>query len=425
MQAIGYILRSFPRLSQTFILSEILALEERGVPLRLFASTDPREPVVQPRARAIRAPLHYLDAVARSELRAERAWFARHAPRRYAAALAYVRGRADLDTGYTAASRFACFEQALALTRLLRRDGEVGHLHAHFAHDPTLIALLVHKLTGISFSFTAHARDLFQIPRHVLVERVAAATALLTCCGANLAYLDATLPPHLRAKARLIHHGVDLDGFQPAAPPIAQGDAPPLILSVGRLVEKKGFPDLLRALARVKASGRPFRCAIFGAGPLRGELAALAETLGLAGDVTLPGERAQRALVPELQAAALFALTPFVTEDGDRDGVPNVLAEAMACGLPVVSTAVAGIPELLRHDENGLLCPARDLEAIAAAIARLLDDEQARRRLGAAARRTVVEQFDLRAAAGQLTELFAQATAHRLILSPALSEGAP
>ncbi|HWQ13749.1 MAG TPA: glycosyltransferase [Roseiflexaceae bacterium] len=430
MPAVAYIVRSFPRLSQTFILNEILALEARGVPLRIFAVTDPREPLVQPQAAEVLAPVRYLDVIPAEELRAARLDLARRDPRRYAETVAYVQSRPDLDDGYTASSRYACLDQAIVLASMLARSGDVGHLHAHFAHDPALIALLAHKLTGIPFSFTAHARDLFQIPRHILVERAAAATALVTCCGANLAYLDEVLPPELRARVQLIHHGVNLEGFRPAdrpapsdsgaagagmalrasgeAPSPAGEDAAPLILSVGRLVEKKGFPDLLEACALLMARGRRFRCAIFGDGPLRTALAAQVERLGLAGVVELAGERPQRDLVPVFQRADIFALASFVTEDGDRDGVPNVLAEAMACGLPVVSTAVAGIPELVRHGANGLLCPARDVEALAAALARLLDDEGERRAMGAQARRTVVESFDMRAAAARLAGLFAQ-----------------
>lgn len=411
MRPIGYIVRSFPRLSQTFILSEILALEARGVPLRIFAATDPQEPLVQPQVAELRAPVSYLDPVTRRQLRAEHLRLARSVPCRYAAAQAYLRERADLDTGYIAASRFVCFNQAVALIRQIRQAGGVGHLHAHFAHDPTLIALLVQKLTGISFSFTAHARDLFQIPQHLLVERAAAASALVTCCAANLDYLHEVLPPELHAKISLIHHGVNLDGFQPASPHVPSKADPQnpdrlMIMSVGRLVEKKGFPDLLRACALLKQSGRRFRCVIYGDGPLRGELEAQAESLGLADELELPGERPQRDLVSILQAADIFALTPFVTDDGDRDGVPNVVAEAMACGLPVVSTGVAGIPELVHHGENGLLCAAHDVKAIAGALARLLDDRTERRRFGVAARRTVVEHFDLKTAAAQLQDLF-------------------
>ncbi|MEN9936499.1 MAG: hypothetical protein RLZZ387_3078 [Chloroflexota bacterium] len=421
MREIGYIVRSFPRLSQTFVLSEVLALEELGVRLRIYACTDPREPVVQPQVADVRAPVTYLDAAPPDELRAAHARVAAEGPARYAAALAYVRERADLDEGYTAASRFACLDYAVWLTYLLRGTG-VAHLHAHFAHDPTLVALLAQMLTGLPFSFTAHARDLFQIPHQALAERVAAATHVVTCCGANLAYTDEVLPSGLRPKVRLIHHGVNLDGFRPAGDGRANiggrsDSSPPLIVSVGRLVEKKGFPDLLRACGLLARSGRSFRLAIYGDGPQRGELAALAAELGVA--LELPGERPQRDLVPVLQSADVFALTPFVTEDGDRDGVPNVLVEAMACALPAVSTAVSGIPELVRDGENGLLCAARDVTGIAGALGRLLDSAADRRRLGAAARRTVVEQFDLRAAARELAGLFGGEPRGRAVVAPA------
>jgi glycosyltransferase involved in cell wall biosynthesis len=185
----------------------------------------------------------------------------------------------------------------------------------------------------------------------------------------------------------------------------------PLILSVGRLVEKKGFPDLLLALGQLKRSGRSFRCAIYGEGPLYDELTATIERLDLRDEVALPGAVAQRDLIPVFQQADIFALAPFVTEDGDRDGVPNVLVEAMACGLPVVSTAVSGIPELVADDRNGLLVAPHNPEALADALAALLDDRERRIRLGAEARRTVVEHFDLRAAARELASLFERGSA--------------
>ncbi|MFL5802860.1 MAG: glycosyltransferase, partial [Roseiflexaceae bacterium] len=402
MKRIGYIIRSYPRLSQTFILHEILALEEIGVRLHLFPITDPREPVVQPLAATVRAPVEYLDAAMRRDRTAALADHLRVAlatPIRYVKTVCYVLRNPQLDEGYTAASRWECLAEALYLARLLRRAARRGepieHLHAHFAHDPTLIALLAQKLTGISFSFTAHARDLFQIPRAALAERIAAASAVITCCGANLDYLHDTAPAGTRDKIRLIHHGVDLRGFRPttddrrpttddqqalygdpsvAAPLIAQEttdhgprttDSWPLIMSVGRLVEKKGFPDLLRACALLKERGYRFRCAIYGEGPLRGELAALIAQHGLGDMVALPGAVAQHELIPVLQQAGIFALTPFVTEDGDRDGVPNVLVEAMACGVPVVATAISGIPELVTHEQNGLLVAPHDPTAIA------------------------------------------------------------
>ncbi len=180
-------------------------------------------------------------------------------------------------------------------------------------------------------------------------------------------------------------------------------------MSVGRMVEKKGFPDLLRACALLKERGYRFRCAIYGDGPLQGELEALIAKHGLGDMVALPGAVAQHELLPVLQSASIFALTPFVTEDGDRDGVPNVLVEAMACGVPVVATAVSGIPELVAHERNGLLVSPHDPAAIAEALAALLDDDARREEMGSAARQTVVEHFDLRAAARELAALFERA----------------
>lgn len=442
MARVGYIIRSYPRLSQTFIVNEILALEQLGVSLQLFPITDPHEPIVQAQVAQVRAPVEYLERAAsrgRAAILAEQARVALAAPGRYMRALRYVRRRQDLDEGYTSASRYECLAYAVHLAALLRREARAGrpiaHLHAHFAHDPALIALLTQMLTGISFSFTAHARDLVQIPPRALVERIERATTMLTCSGTNIDYVDEVVPAPLRAKVRLIHHGVNLDGFQPLV--LRQGDneagrqaddqAPaslppglpvsiedqevPLILSVGRLVEKKGFPDLIDACARLRESGRRLRLAIYGEGPLEPELAEQIGRLGLGDSVVLAGACSQQELIPVLQRADLFALASFVTDDGDRDGIPNVLVEAMACGLPVVSTAVAGIPELVRHDANGLLVPPRDVAALAGALEALLGDAARRRRMGAEARRTVVAQFDLRAAARQIAGLFEQAIA--------------
>jgi len=439
MKRIAYILRSYPRLSQTFIVNEILSLEQLGLNLHLFAITNPHEPIVQEYVAQVRAPLEYLENAAkpdRAELLAEHTWAEQLMPAGYLAARSYVEQNASLDQGYTSASRFECFDYAVHVAALLDRERRAGqpidHLHAHFAHDPTLIALLVHMLTGISFSFTAHARDLVQIPPHLLVERIAQATFVLTCSRTNIDYVNETAPEPLRAKVRLIHHGVNLEGFQPVSEStkgdeetrredgqnnqlraplsdfVDQIDQMPLIVSVGRLVEKKGFPDLIAACARLKQAGRQFRCAIYGEGPLRAQLSALIEQLELADCVTLAGERGQAELIPIIQHADIFALAPFVTGDGDRDGIPNVLVEAMACGLPVVSTVVAGIPELVRHGENGLLTAPHDVGALADALALLLRDQPLRECMGADARATVVAHFDLRAAARQIAALFNQ-----------------
>jgi glycosyltransferase involved in cell wall biosynthesis len=237
------------------------------------------------------------------------------------------------------------------------------------------------------------------------------ASAVVTCCSANEAYLNEVLPANTHAKIRLVHHGIDLQGIHPADP---QGYPPqgavPLILTAGRLVKKKGFPDLVQALALLKQDGIRFQCRIYGDGPLQTELAAQIVQLGLQGEVCLAGAYTQSQIMEIFSKAALFALTPIIPPDGDRDGIPNVLIEAMACGVPVVSTAVAGIPELVRHGQNGFLSTAHDVAEIKVGMQTLLCDEVLRHRMGAAARQTVCAEFDQRVSAKALMELFSATT---------------
>src|SRR5690242_1356461 len=278
---IGYLLRSYPRLSQTFILNEILALEKIGVSIQIFALTNPHEKVVQMQVDQVQAPVHYLDEdIQPRSLRNmlnENMEVARRNFKGYVRSLFYIAANQGIDQGYTASNRWECFLQAIHLIFLLtqkeRRTGQkLDHLHAHFAHDPTLIAYLVHCITGIPFSFTAHARDLYQVPERVLTDRIHRARAVITCCRANLEYL-AQIAPSQQSKFSLIYHGVNLEDFEQASNAgTSSSPDSPLILSVGRLVEKKGFQDLLQSLLMVKRSGQRFCCAIYGDGPLHGPL---------------------------------------------------------------------------------------------------------------------------------------------------------
>jgi glycosyltransferase involved in cell wall biosynthesis len=402
-----YIVRSFPRLSQTFILNEILALERLGLRLEIFAITDPREALVQDGVAEVRAPTRYLETAlrrSRAVIIREHLLVAVSAPRRYLSTLAFVLRRRNLAAGYATASRFASFIEAVYLARMLRPAWRRGadapvRVHSHFAHDPTLIALLLKRLTGIPYSFTAHARDVYQVPRKALAERINEATGVVTCCHSNLEYLRQLVPEAGRRKLRVVRYGIDLETFRPARPPEAQV---PLVVSIGRLVEKKGFGDLVEACRVVRDRGLSFQCVIYGEGPLRDELVEAVTRLDLTGEVTFAGARTQRELHAVLKQAHVFALTPCVTDDGDRDGVPNALLEAMACGLPVVTTAVAGIPEVVIHDQNGMLAQPRDVPAIADHLVALLTDARRRQRLGSQARREVVANFDRGANARRL-----------------------
>lgn len=413
---IGYILRSYPRLSQTFILNEILALEQIGVSIQIFALTHPHEKIVQMQVSQVQASVHYLDdsMQARSfgRIVKENVQVARRYFQGYLSSLLYVASKPAIDQGYAASSRWECFLQAVSLICCLLSEEErtgkkLDHLHAHFAHDPALIAYLVHRITGIPFSFTAHARDLYQVSENVLNDRIHHASAVITCCRANLEYLN-RIAPSQQAKFSLVYHGVNLKEFQPALTPVPNAvPNPPLILSVGRLVEKKGFQDLLQALLVVKGRGQPFCCHIYGDGPLRQSLQEWIDEHGLTDDVMLKGDRMQQELISVFQSATIFILTPFQTEDGDRDGIPNVLLEAMAVSLPVVTTEVAGIPELVEHNQTGLLYQPHDVEGVAAGIIELLNNAQKRRQLSKAASQKVAQQFDIAQAASRLKALFA------------------
>jgi glycosyltransferase involved in cell wall biosynthesis len=366
--------------------------------------------------RAVAATVRYLDEPRprRAALR-DHALVARSAPLAYARTLAFAATRPRLARGYATLSTLGCLAAAVRMGAAVHRarlaGAPIDHLHAHFAHDPALVALLTARLTGVPYSITAHARDLYQLPVPSLRARARGAVAVVTCCAANVDYLRSVLPARLHPRLRLIHHGVELDRFVPV--PRGEDRAPVEIVSVGRLVEKKGFADLLQACRRLKqvpvAERAPFRLRVYGDGPLRAELTALRDRLELRPEVEFAGERDRDDVLRAFQSADVFALTPYVPADGDRDGVPNVIVEAMACGLPVVTTDAGGIAEVVRHGVTGLVAAPRDVAAIARHLAALVTDAPRRRALGDAGRRTVEERFDVRSAAQELSLLFAGA----------------
>jgi glycosyltransferase involved in cell wall biosynthesis len=408
---VAYVVRSWPRLTQTFVLDEVLALERLGLRLRIFALSRPDDPLVQPELGAVRAAVSYLEGRRGWRVVVDHLVAALAAPAPYLGAAWYVATRTEVDRGYRSSSRADCFTMAVRLAGQIRADRRHGRaparLHAHFAHDPALVALLAHRLTGVPWSFTAHARDLWQVPSGAVAERVGSARVTVACCQAGAEHLRELVGPELRERVRLVHHGVDVRRFQPAPREGPRPPGPPRIVSVGRLVEKKGHDDLLAACRLLKDRGQRFQLDVYGDGPLRERLEAEIARLDLGDEVALLGARPRGELLPALQAADVFALTPAVTPDGDRDGIPNVLLEAMACGLPVVTTAVGGIGEVVTHGSSGLLAPPHDVDAIAGQLRSLLVDEGARRRIGEVARRTVVEGFDARDASAELADLLA------------------
>ncbi|MHB1535443.1 MAG: glycosyltransferase family 4 protein, partial [Acidimicrobiales bacterium] len=284
-----------------------------------------------------------------------------------------------------------------------------GHVHAAFAHGPASVAHFVHLLTDIPFSFAAHAKDLYLSSPDILARKVAASSFVLVCSSSAAEELRRVVAAHwdpaVRAhvdKIVLAPHGVDTDRFMPAPAALASADAPagadaPLrVLAVGRLVPKKGFPVLLDALADLQRAGVDFRCRIVGGGPGRDELAGRAAQLGLGAQVTFLGALAQNEIVAQYQWADVFVQASVVTPDGDRDGIPNSVMEAMASGLAVAASAVGGIPEVVHDRTTGLVVAPGDAPALAGALRALAGDRSLRDQLGSNARAYAVEHLSRR-----------------------------
>jgi glycosyltransferase involved in cell wall biosynthesis len=303
------------------------------------------------------------------------------------------------------------------------RSARVTHLHAHYASSPATVALLVHELTGLSMSFTAHAKDAYVSSRRRLEKKLAAARFVVTCSGAVRDYL-LELAPARADDIQVIHHGVSPAVLSASAGALAaesgtdlgrrqddgNGDLP-LVLAAGRLVEKKGFDDLLRALARLRADGVPFRAEIVGEGRLREPLRELARVLGLDEALSLPGALPHAVLARRYREAACFVMPSRVIDGGNRDGIPNVLLEAMAARVPAVATEVGGIPEVVVDAETGLLAPEGDVAGLASRIAEVLARPAEAAERATRAREAVLARFDLLRNADRLIDAFRQAGA--------------
>lgn len=388
---LGVLVKTYPKLSETFILEELLGLERLGFSLRLYSLAPATDAITHPAVARVRAPLVRLPESMRGHAGAFAARHARllfGAPLRYLGALgaAARRGRRGLHD----------FARAGWLAGQLRDDG-VEHLHAHFIATPADVAELVGRLAAMPFSISAHAKDIYLSDPAELRRKLHAARFTVTCTELNRQTLAAIAP---QANVQRMYHGVDHALFHPAqrlatpATPAANPPTLPLILSVGRLRAKKGLDTLIDACAALRQRGQAFVCEIVGYGEEQARLEAQIERLGLGDCVRLPGKLAREQVIARYARAAVYVQPSRIAADGDRDGIPNVLLEAMAMGLPVVASNVSGIPELVGHGHNGLLVESDQPEALADAIVRLLAQPQLCAELGGQARQTVTASFD-------------------------------
>jgi glycosyltransferase involved in cell wall biosynthesis len=426
--SIGYVLMGFPRVSETFIASELLRVEQAGVPVRLFVvkPVEEREralrhPVVDaieaqpqylPDAASLTAPLHrwrradlapFMPAIRR---------VARARPAGLARALATATAQAlrDRRTPLSGPRKIYLKEllQAIALADRVLDTPDVRHLHAHFAHGTTTITWHAARILGLPFSFTGHARDIYAEhlnPKGWLRRKLLAARFVVTCTRANVRHLRSIAP---EADVHLVYHGLNADFARLLQQPDGSVAAPERlrVLAVGRMVAKKGFDVLVDACAVLRRRGVAFEAAIVGQEDKHST--AVRERIarhGLEHDVRLPGPMSQDQLLHEYRRASALCMPSRLLPD-DRDGIPNVLVEAMAAGTPVIASAVSGIPELVQHEVNGMLVAPDDPEALAETLLRLHGDRALSTRLAHNASETVAHRFDGSRQATRLAELF-------------------
>jgi colanic acid/amylovoran biosynthesis glycosyltransferase len=392
---VAYVVKRYPRFSETFIVGEILALEALGVEIEVFSLYHTTDTHFHDTLARVCASVHYLCA---DNLKAFELWAlfeqADAALPNFWNTLEVARGE-DIHHVY----------QAIRLALEVRARG-LRHIHAHFASAQTTVARLASRFAGVPYSFTAHAKDIYHksVSGPDLRRKLEDASSAVTVSDYNLEYLR-TAFPSVAHRVRRVYNGLDFERFAYFKPPTDEVR----IVSVGRLVEKKGFFDLIDACAILQGRGQRFECQIVGSGPLEAQLRARIGALGLADRVRLLGPRPQAEVIELVRGATVFAAPCLVAEDGDRDGLPTVLLEAMALGTPCVATDVTGIPEVVRHEDTGLIVPQRDPQTLADALERLLRDREACARLAGHARALIEREFDARQNAARLREVFARA----------------
>ncbi|MCM0020652.1 MAG: glycosyltransferase family 4 protein [Tagaea sp.] len=379
MSRLAVIVKGWPRLSETFVAQELVGLEERGLTLDLWSLRHPTDAKTHALHKRLKATVRYLPEYLKDEpARVWRGWRTARALPGYAAARAVF--LADLRRDRTP-NRARRFFQACVLAAEM--DGDSAHLYAHFIHTPGSVARYAALMRGLSWSAFAHAKDIWTTPDWEKREKLAAMAWCATCTKAGAEHLEALGP----GKTRYIPHGLDVARW-PAAP-IRAARSPVTIVSVGRLVPKKGYDDLIAALIALDPA-LDWRFVHIGGGPLKDAIKAQAASLG--GRVEFRGPGDQDAVLAALREADVFALASKTADDGDRDGLPNVLMEAASQDLPIVATQAGSIGDFL-DASCGIAVAPGDRAGLAAALTRLIADPALRARLGQAAGAKVRREF--------------------------------
>jgi glycosyltransferase involved in cell wall biosynthesis len=396
---VGYVLSRFPKLTETFILYEILELQRQDVDVRIHAMVREHEDAIHPEARRLLPSVEYPNASAL--LRSQVEWIVRR-PLEYLGLWVsairdnlrsprfLIRALATVPIGADFASRMS--------------RAKVDHVHAHWATHSALAGLVAARLLDVPFSFTAHAHDIY-VNRTMLRRKLAAAAFVVTISEYNERLLH-ELYPDLSGKVVVVHCGVDLDELRPPAGDDRRQNDLFRVVCVASLQEQKGHRVLIDAFSQLRESGVRAELALIADGPDAPALRRQVAELGLDEVVRLVGPLARPQVLDELLRSNVMVLASVPIESGKMEGIPVALMEGMAMGLPVVATNISGIPELVADGVSGRLVPPGDVRALAGAIRELATERETSMRMGVAARAAVARSFDLRQTAGELKLLF-------------------
>jgi glycosyltransferase involved in cell wall biosynthesis len=386
---LSYIIGTYPVLTETFIDREIKRLLDRGADLHIVSIRRPRTEL-SPLQRDLSRRVQYLLPVSLPRLLYSVSAAMLGRPRTFFGTLAWLLSRPH--DGAPRRRTAYHFVTGVYLAHALRRRRRV-HLHAHFVDRAATVALVASRFLDSTYSVTAHAREIY-VDAFLLRERIGEAAFTATCTEYNRRHLAELVGPSFARRLFRLYHGLDLDTFLSGGAPKPMADRP-LILAVAQLTERKGLRYLVQACEILRKRDRDVQCEIIGDGPLREALSRQVREQQLGDVVRLTGPLPYPDVVDRYRHASAFVLPCIVAPDGDRDGIPNVILEAMAAAVPVISTPVSGIPEVLRDADTGLVVPEADAGAVADAIQRLLDDPALGRALGLSARAFVEEEFNL------------------------------
>jgi len=400
---IAYVASLFPKLTETFILREVQEMERAGIAVSLFSIRPrPSEPF-HADARPYLEKTHYASWFGLKHITAFISLLLRR-PWGVLQGLAYLGQDLLAHARYpgTAAKTLLCAPKMFLFTRYMEREG-VAHVHGHFANIPTTLTVFAARVLGITYSFTGHALDIFvPVNQSGLPSKIGGAQFVATCTGFNTKILGRFCRTDAdRSKIVLNYHGLDLNKYVATD---ARDER--RIVAGGRLVEQKGLPYLVEAAAVLRDRGVSVRIEIIGDGPQRSLLEQAIARHGLQESVALVGSMPHERLVELMRTSAMIVLPCIETRERFMDGIPNILIESLALEVPVITTQLSGIPELVVDGETGLLAPPQDASALADAIELLLRDPARGRDLGRKGRARVESMFDLGRNAQELVRRF-------------------